>query len=70
MATTDERTYVVEGMSCGHCQRAVIEEVEEIPRVEAVDADVATGRLTVRGEDVDDTAVRNAVAEAGYRVAA
>lgn len=70
MAINDERTYVVEGMSCGHCRRAVIEEVEEVPRVEDVEADIATGRLTVRGEDVDDAAVQNAVAEAGYRVAA
>ena len=36
----------------------------------AVDVDLAAGRITVTGEDVDDDAIRLAVAEAGYEVAA
>ncbi|MBA2429637.1 MAG: heavy-metal-associated domain-containing protein [Thermoleophilaceae bacterium] len=57
-------------MTCGHCRLSVTEEVAAVSGVEAVDADITTGRLTVRGEDIDDTAVREAVAEAGYRLAA
>jgi len=70
VSTSDARTYVVEGMTCGHCRLSVTEEVGEVSGVEAVDADITTGCLTVRGEDIDDTAVREAVAEAGYRLAA
>jgi copper chaperone len=60
-------TYGVVGMTCEHCVRSVTEEVSEVPGVTAVDVDLATGRLTVTGA-ADDSAVRAAVVEAGYRV--
>ncbi len=66
---TSERTFTVEGMTCGHCELTVREEVEELDGVESAQVDGATGRLTVRG-DVDDAAVRAAVVDAGYRVTA
>lgn len=69
MAST-EHTYVVEGMSCGNCKLSVTEEVEEVRGVDVVDVDVATQRLTVRGNDIADADVRAAVESAGYRVAA
>lgn len=69
MSATAEKTYVVQGMSCGHCELSVREEVEELAGVESAQADRSTGRLTVRG-DVDDAAVRSAVEAAGYAVAA
>jgi len=69
MSTATEWTYNVEGMSCGHCELSVREEVEEVSGVTSVQADHNTGRVVVAGEDVDDQAVRAAVAEAGYRVA-
>jgi copper chaperone len=65
-----ERIYTVVGMTCDHCVLSVREEVEAVPGIEAVDVDLATGRLTVRGERVSDTAVGAAVAEAGYEVVA
>ncbi len=64
-----ENTYTVTGMSCGHCELSVREEVEELAGVESAEADHTTGRLVVRGDGVDDDAVRAAVAEAGYEVA-
>jgi copper chaperone CopZ len=64
---TTERTWSVEGMTCGHCELSVREEVEELPGVESAHADHETGRLVVRGA-VEDAAVRAAVAAAGYRV--
>lgn len=67
--TTTEKTYDVHGMTCGHCEKSVREEVEELPGVVSAQADHVTGRLTVRGGDVDDDAVRKAVEEAGYAVA-
>ena len=66
----ETRDYTVEGMTCSHCVLSVREEVSEVPGVSAVDVDLASGRLTVTGSDLDDDAVRAAVTEAGYEVAA
>jgi len=63
-----ETTYIVQGMTCAHCKASVTEEVSEVPGVASVDVDLASGRVTVTGDDVDDAAVRAAVDEAGYEV--
>lgn len=65
---SSSRTYTVSGMTCAHCVASVSEEVAEIDGVEAVDVELAGGRLTVTGEGFADDAVRAAVAEAGYAV--
>jgi copper chaperone len=68
--TAETREYVVQGMTCSHCASSVREEVSEVAGVSAVDVDLASGHLTVTGAGVDDQAVRAAVADAGYEVAA
>jgi copper chaperone len=68
--TVETREYTVQGMTCSHCVLSVREEVCEVPGVSAVDVDLASGRVTVTGADVDERAVRAAVADAGYEVAA
>lgn len=65
---TDERKYQVNGMTCGHCRAAVIDEVGALNGVDAVEVDLESGRLLVRGDGIDDEAVAAAVAEAGYEV--
>ena len=65
----ETREYTVQGMTCSHCVLSVREEVFEVRGVSAVDVDLASGRMTVSGQDVNDDAVREAVAEAGYEVA-
>ena len=62
-------SYRVDGMSCGHCEAAIREEVEEVSGVEAVEGDFGSKQVVVRG-DFDDAAVRAAIDEAGYEVAA
>ncbi|MCT9934106.1 cation transporter [Planotetraspora sp. A-T 1434] len=64
------KTYTVHGMTCGHCVSSVKEEVGEIAGVTGVEVDLATGRLDVIGDGVPDEAVRLAVKEAGYEIAA
>ncbi|MEY2517315.1 MAG: copper chaperone [bacterium] len=63
-----DRTFNVSGMTCGHCKSSVVSEVLQVPGVRAVDVDLDSGVLTVRG-DADDAAIRKAVDEAGYAVA-
>jgi len=70
VSATTEKSFTIEGMTCGHCELSVREEVEELDGVESAQADRRTGLLVVRGERVDDEAVREAVEAAGYRVAA
>jgi copper chaperone CopZ len=70
MHTTETRDYTVHGMTCAHCVLSVREEVSEVRGVSAVDVDLASGRMIVTGQDMSDDAIRAAVAEAGYEVAA
>jgi copper chaperone len=60
------RNYTVEGMTCGHCSKSVIEEVLQVDGVKGVDVDLDSGRVTVAGESFEDTAIANAIDEAGY----
>ena len=66
----DELEYTVPGMSCGHCKTAITEEVTSIAGVQGVDVDLDTKRVVVRGDALDDAAIREAIGEAGYEVAA
>jgi copper ion binding protein len=64
MSTT---IWTVEGMTCGHCVKAVTEEVSGIAGVVAVDVDLASGRVTVTADaDPSPEDVAAAVDEAGY----
>jgi copper chaperone len=61
--------YAVKGMTCEHCVSAVSAEVGGIDGVSGVDVDLATGAVTVTSAAaLDDSAVREAVDEAGYEV--
>jgi len=66
--TEADRTFNVSGMTCGHCKSSVVNEVLQVAGVRAVDVDLDSGVLTVRG-GADDDAIRKAVDEAGYAVA-
>jgi copper chaperone CopZ len=60
-------TFQVTGMTCGHCQRAVTEEISRIPGVQEVAVDLAAGSVTVTAtQPVDRADVTLAVDEAGY----
>jgi len=62
-------TFVVKGMTCGHCVNHVTEEVSKIPGVVSVDITLETGAVTIESNsDIDATAVEAAVVEAGYEL--
>jgi copper chaperone len=60
------QTYVVAGMTCGHCRTAVAEEVTGVAGVRAVDVDLEAKLVRVHGTGVDPAAVVAAIDEAGY----
>lgn len=66
---SQELSYTVAGMSCGHCSAAVTEEVEQVAGVDAVEVDLDSKLVVVRGVGVSDDAVRAAIREAGYEAA-
>lgn len=62
--------FTVTGMTCGHCEQAVSEEVSTLPGVTQVNADAKSGTVTIVSEQpLDQAAVRAAVDEAGYALA-
>ncbi len=63
---SNERTYTVSGMTCGHCVAAVGESVAAIPGADDVHVDLESGLLSVSGAQIDDAQVRAAVEAAGY----
>ena len=63
-------TYSVPGMHCGHCKAAITRELEAVAGVESVDVDLGSKRVAITGSGLDDAALRAAIDEAGYEVAA
>ena len=58
----------VEGMTCQHCVASVRKAVEGVEQVQEAIVDLASGLVTVRGDDLDRGALAAAIAKAGYRV--
>jgi copper chaperone len=62
-----QREYQVTGMTCGHCERSVRDEVEQLAGVTGIQVSAASGTLTLSAPaDLDDAGVIAAVEEAGY----
>lgn len=56
----------VEGMTCGHCEKAVKEALQSVPGSERVEVDLASGGAVVEGPADLQTLIR-AVEQEGYR---
>lgn len=58
--------YRISGMTCGHCVKAVTEEVSDLAGVEKVEVELADGKMMVYSQQpltIDE--IKAAVAEAG-----
>lgn len=65
-----ETNYDILGMTCGHCARAVTDELSALDGVTAVTVDVEAGTAVVASTAaLDRESVRLAVEEAGYTLA-
>ncbi|MBU5428220.1 copper ion binding protein [Tissierella pigra] len=61
-----KKTLLVEGMSCGHCEKAVKNALNELSGVTKVEVDLSTKTVEVEGESLDDTLIKDAIEDAGY----
>lgn len=66
---SDTLTLSVPGMTCGHCEAAVKQEVGSVPGVTDVDVDLETKDVVVTGTALDRAALVAAIDEAGFEVA-
>ena len=60
------KTYVVCGMTCNHCRANAEKVIRTVKGVESVSVDLQSGIATVIGDDIDDTAIREAVESIGF----
>jgi copper chaperone len=63
------QTFNVQGMSCGHCEKAVTQAVKSVDPAAVVKVDLATGKVEVQSAQARE-AIAKAIAEEGYPVAA
>jgi copper chaperone len=62
------QTFQVQGMTCGHCARAVTQAVKSVDPQAEVKVDLPTGKVEVQSDRDHGTLVR-AIEEEGYAVA-
>ncbi len=61
-----KKTLLVEGMSCGHCEKAVKNALKELDGVSKVEVDLASKKVEVEGEGLNDILIKGAIDDAGY----
>jgi len=61
--------FTVDGMTCGHCERAVVHAVREVDTDAIVKVDLATKQVSVESDKAREV-IANAIAEEGYKVVA
>lgn len=65
-ALTITAAYRVAGMSCGHCERAIVDEIGNVEGVTEVRVDLPGGGVTVRSDrPIARQIIETAVYEAG-----
>ena len=63
-----QHVFEVQGMTCGHCERAVVHAVREVDTEAVVKVDLPSGRVEVQSDKSRD-AIANAIREEGYEIA-
>lgn len=58
----------VEGMMCGHCEKAVTNALTKEENIESVSVDLENGEVTVEGTDLNKEKMSSIISEAGYKV--
>ena len=69
MNTTQQETLQIEGMSCGHCVRAVEDALADLSGVEVEEVAIGLARVRYDPDSVSRDQIVHAVEEEGYVVA-
>ncbi|MFP7492224.1 copper chaperone CopZ [Terribacillus saccharophilus] len=66
-----DMTIQVNGMTCGHCEKAVKGALSELEGIQGVEVDLASGKVDVAYDDalVTKEEMKEAIEEQGYDVA-
>lgn len=56
----------IKGMTCNHCRANAEKVIRTVKGVESVTVDLQSGVATVTGDDIDETAIREAVESVGF----
>lgn len=68
LPNTEEVVLQVAGMTCSHCEAAVVRNLGEIPGVVSVRADRVANMVVVTGRGLDKRKISEAIETLGYRV--
>ena len=63
-----EHVFQVQGMTCGHCERAVQQAISQVDAQAQTTIDRTTGQVVVQSESPRET-LASAIREEGYTVA-
>ena len=63
-----EKIIKIEGMSCNHCVMAVKNALSEIKGISHVEVELDNNRAIVKGDNLEDNILKEAVEDAGYDV--
>ena len=67
MAQVD-KTFIIEGMSCGGCVSSLTRVLKTVPGIEPLKVEVGKASLRLDDQKVSDDAVRSAVERAGFEL--
>ena len=59
-------TLTVEGMSCQHCVTNVKNALEALDGVVQATPDLASGKVVIKGENLNNNLLKKAITDAGY----
>lgn len=63
-----KKVLLVDGMSCGHCEKSVKNALGELEGVSKVEVNLKTKKVEVEGENLVDTVLKETIEDAGYEV--
>ena len=62
------RTLKIQGMSCGHCVKALKKELEKIEGLTVLSVEIGSAKVSWNGKEIDDKVLAAAVNEAGFKL--
>lgn len=63
-----KKILLVEGMSCGHCEKAVKNALGELDGVKNVTVNLETKQVEVEGDNLENSIIKEVIEDAGYDV--